>query len=133
MPLDGCPAIQRDQLRTAEGARRERDLNTPATGLPNGRRAYHSNPLDWTGDEGLHQLRLVRSALLAESSRQIRSGSIPSWGPLGERIILTVRPGLEGAPPGFYGGKSWKSQITIQWWHTPGRLHSPLEDPFANC
>ena len=101
MPLDGCPAIQRDQLRTAEGARRERDLNTPATGLPNGRRAYHSNPLDWTGDEGLNQLRLIRSALLAESLRQIRSGSVPSWGLSGERIILTVRPGLEGGAPRF--------------------------------
>lgn len=48
------------------GVRRKKDLNTPAAGLPNGRRDWHSNPLDRAGEEGIEYSN-HRPALLAES------------------------------------------------------------------
>ncbi len=48
------------------GIRREKELGTPAAGLPNGRRDWHSNPLDRAGEEGIEHSN-HRPALLAES------------------------------------------------------------------
>ena len=48
------------------GVRRKKELDTPAAGLPNGKRDWHSNPLDRTGEEGIEHSN-HRPALLAES------------------------------------------------------------------
>ena len=115
MPPDGCPAAGGISSEPLNGALRKRDLNTPTAGLDRGRRA-RSNP---PGP--------VRAA--CGELRQIRGGSIPSWGLWGERIILTVNPGSRETPPAFYGPKRWKSLKTIQSSHTPGPLHSPFQHP----
>ena len=44
MPLDECPAIQRDQLRTAERRPTGEGLITPPVGLDRGRRATSTPP-----------------------------------------------------------------------------------------
>ena len=82
---DGCPATGGISSEPLNGARREKDLNTP--------------PPDWTGNEGLkHPANPARAA--CRELRQIRSGSIPSWAdPSGERIIRQVIPGLKGDAP----------------------------------
>jgi len=114
---DGCPADPGGQPGPLDGARQLEELRqTPTAGLDRGRRAASNPPGP------------VRAA--CGELRQIRSGSIPSWGLWGERIIPTVYPGnRESCPQDFYGGKPWKSQITIQSLHTPSPLHSPLQHP----
>ena len=63
------------------------------------RQTYRDNSPGWTGDEGIHQLRPHPVRAACGELRQIRSGSIPSRGLSGERIILTVRPGQQGSCP----------------------------------
>ena len=110
MPLDGCQAIQRDQLRTAEGARRERDLNTPATGLPNGRRAYHSNPLDWTGNEGLHQLRQSGPRCLQRAYVKSAAAAFPLGDLRESESSLRSDPGSRGRPQVSMAGNPGKAR-----------------------
>ena len=98
MPPDGCPAIRRDQPRTAgpwpagEGIStptagpgpETRDLNTPSTGP-----------------------RCLQRAT------SIRSGSAPSWANLKEsESILETGPGLRDAPR-FLGRETLESQTTV--------------------
>ena len=84
-PADGCPAPGGINSPLLNGARREKDLNTPAAGLDRGWRAASNPPGP------------VRAA--CGELHRIRSGSIPSWGPLGERIIPTVNPGNKDRAP----------------------------------
>ena len=73
-PERGTVARQQEELR-----------QTPTAGLDRGLRTSSTPPGP------------VRAA--CGELGQIRSGSIPSWGPSGERIILTVRPGQQGSRP----------------------------------
>lgn len=94
------PSSRSGQLQPLNGVQRARDQRqTPTGGLDRGRRDSSTPPGP------------ARAACGEQS--QIRVGSIPSWGPSGERIIPTVRPGQQGpCPRDFYGGKPRKIQTT---------------------
>ena len=84
--------------------------SAPATErCPTGQGLKHSNPLDWTGDGGLHQLRLVRSVLLAESYVKSAAAAFPRGLPFQRaNQIRQVIPGQQGScPQDFYGRKPW--------------------------
>ena len=76
------PRNRRDQLRPAERSPAEEGLE-------------HSNRRTWAGNEGLEH-RVHRSAMLAENYVKSAAAPFPLGGLSEERIILTVRPGLEG-------------------------------------
>ena len=91
-PITGrVSSDERDQPQPLNNARQPEELRqTPTAGLDRGRRDSSTPPVP------------VRAA--CGELRRIRSGSIPSWGLSGERIILTVRPGHQGSrPQDFYG------------------------------
>ena len=115
-PADGCPAIQRDQLRTAERCPTGEGLNTPTR---------------WTGPETKGYINSACSGPRCLQRAYVKSAAAAF--PLGDlresESSLRSDPGSRETPPGFYGGKPWKSQITIQLSPTPGPLHSPLEAP----
>ena len=70
-------------------------------------------PPDWTEDEGPASTPSLRPALPAESNLKSAAAAFPRRRPWGERIIPRVEPRATGTmPPGFYGGKHWKSQTT---------------------
>ena len=75
--------------------------SAPATErCPTGQGLKHSNPLDWTGDGGLHQLRLIRSALLAESYVKSAAAAFPRGRPFQRaNQIRQVIPGQQGSCP----------------------------------
>ena len=126
----GMSSSRRDQLRTAERrpageglehpyqrtAQREKGLSLQPVGLDRGRRATSTPPDP------------VRAAC-----RELTSNPHRQRSPLGDlresESSLRSDPGSREAPPGFYGGKPWKSLKTIQSSHTPGPLHSPLQHP----
>ena len=70
-------------------------------GCPTGEGLNHSDPPDWTEDEGPGSTPSSLPALLAESYVKLRSGSIPSWATGGERIILRSCPCNRDHAPRF--------------------------------
>ena len=116
---DRCPADPGGQPEPLDGARQPEELRqTPTAGLDRGRRAASNPPGP------------VRAA--CGELRQIRSGSIPSWGLSGERIIPTVNPGnRDSCPQDFYGRKPRKSQTTQPLSQAPGREKTPCSTPPA--
>ena len=125
-PPDGCSTRGAVNSAWPNGVRREKRLRTSVAGLPNGRRDWHSNPSDRTGNEGLeHPVHPARAA--CRELHQIRSGSAF---PLERQ---NVQPRLEGEAPGFYGGKRWQSLNTQLLSPAPWALGRACKPPWEKC
>ena len=117
-PTDGCPATGGISPGPLNGARQPEDLNTPTAGLDRGRRAKSTPPGP------------VRAA--CGELRRIRSGSIPSWGLSGERIILTVNPGNRDRAPRFLWPETLEKPDNTAIITSAGTGKDPLRDPPGN-
>ena len=84
------PNDRRDQPRPPNGVQREKGLTL--------------QPPDRTEEEGLEHSN-HRPMLLAESYVKSAAAALPQG-------RLNVQPGSREGPPGFYGGKRWKSLTT---------------------
>ena len=102
-PLNGRPAVGG---ATSNSNRRTRP----------GTKGYINSA--WSGPRCL-QRAYVKSAAAAFPLGDLRESE--------SSLRSTRATGI--VPPGFYGWKPWKSQITIQSSHTPSLLHSPLQHP----
>ena len=113
----------------------DRGDQLPTTGRVScGRRAYHSNPPDWTEDEGLSQLRRCGPALPAKDQRQLRFGSIPSWETGGERIILRSCPCNRDHAPRFLWSETLEKAKQRSHYRPARRLDErACRPPSADC
>ena len=94
-----CPVARAINSYCRTGVRRARDQRQP-------------RPADWPDDEGLEHSVASDRAACGELSR-IRKGSLPSWATVGRANHPSGQARATGTmPPGFCGGKHWKSQTT---------------------
>lgn len=92
-PPDGCSTAGVISSDHQAGCPAEEGLITPTAGRVQGRRALHSNPLDWAEEEGLNHSN-HRPVLRAEGFITPH-WQLPSW------ATFSVHPGLRERPPGF--------------------------------
>ena len=111
-----CPAGEGLRHPYHRIAQREKDLNTPTRWTEPGTESYVKSA--WSGP------RCLRRAYVKSAAAAFPLGDFGE-----SESSLRSDPGSRETPPAFYGGKRWKSQITIQWSHTPSPLHSPLQHP----
>ena len=105
---DRCPATEAINFNHQTSAQRVKRSTPTARRVSNGRRAYHSNPPDWTEDEGLSQLRRFGPRCLRRTSVNSASAAFPRGRP-GESESSSGHARATGTThPGFYGRKPWR-------------------------
>ena len=139
-----CPAARAIDSQRQTGVQREkrstptaRSVSSdgsdqlPTTGrVSNGRRAYHSNPPDWTEDEGPASTPSFRPVLLAESYVKSASAAFPLGRP-GESESSSGHARATGTThPGFYGRKPWKKPNSTLIINVPRPAKEGLRRPF---
>ena len=108
-----CPVARAINSCLRTGAQpKEAQFSNCRTGVRRLRDQRQPRPADWTDDEGLEHSVASDRAACGELSR-IRKGSLPSWATVGRADHPSGQARATGTmPPGFCGGKHWKSQTT---------------------